>query len=379
MPTPWTDDILLAPLTKGGNLPFRRLCVDLGARVTCSEMAYAHNLAKGLGRELALLRHHPSETCFGVQIAAHKAEVAAEGTQIAVERGAKWVDLNCGCPIQDTVKRGMGARLLERADTLEAIVRAMVDAAGEVPVTVKIRLGYREGKENADDIGRRVEDAGAAALIVHGRTREQRYSRAADWEAIGRVVRERTIPVAGNGDILTWYEARHRREVSGVAAVMLGRGALIKPWLFDEIREGRERPLSAEERVGLYYTLSTYFKEHFGDDDLGYRRTMFFLPWHFGFFCRYVALPEDPWEARSREHPLMQTRDASPSPRDAQSPLDALLIDGDQQVHREMADALWVSVSVEDAQERVVALAVRRASEGVAPRGAGRLDSGGWG
>jgi tRNA-dihydrouridine synthase 3 len=379
MTHPWSDDLLLAPLTKGGNLPFRRLCVELGAVVTCSEMAYAHNLVKGVGRELALLRHHPSESCFGVQLAAVDPAVAADGTRIAIERGARWVDLNCGCPIHDTVKRGMGARLLQRPEALEAVARAMVAAAGDVPVTIKIRLGYHEGKENASEVARRVEDSGASALIVHGRTREQRYSRAADWQAIGRIVAERSIPVAGNGDVLTWFEAERAREVSGVAAIMVARGALIKPWIFREIREKQAWEPTPAERVGLLFRLTGFFREHFGDDDLGHRRTMFFLPWHFGFFCRYAPLPADAWRERSLEHPLMQTRDASPSPGQCEDPLEALLADGDTRLHADLAEELWQSTTSDEAVDRFTALATARREAGVAPRSAGRVDTGGWG
>lgn len=379
MSLPWTDPNILAPLTKGGNLPFRRLCVDFGAVVTCSEMAYAHNLKRGSGRELALLRHHDSETCFGVQIAAHRPDLGAIGTRIAIERGARWVDLNCGCPIHDTVKRGMGARLLQRPETLSAVVSAMVEAAGKVPVTVKIRLGYREGKENADEIAQRVEEAGASALIVHGRTREQRYSRAADWEAIGRLVQARGIPVYGNGDVLTWYEAEERLRISGAAGVMLARGVLIKPWLFQEIRERRELCLSAEDRVRIYHRLATYFREYFGSDELGHKRTMFFLPWHFGFFCRYRPLPQAEWAERARAHPLMQSRDASPSPARLTDPLEAMLADGDQDLHRAIASLLWQAEDAEDAVARARILAEDRRAKGAQPQSAGRVQSGGWG
>ena len=379
MTAPWPDPLLLAPLTKGGNLPFRRLCVELGAVVTCSEMAYAHNLAKGVGRELALLRHHPSETFFGVQIAAHKAELAAQGTRIAIERGARWVDLNCGCPIHDTVKRGMGARLLQRTDTLSAIAQAMVAEAGDVPVTIKIRLGYNEGRENADEVTRRVQDAGAAAVIVHGRTREQRYSRAADWHKIGELVRAREIPVAGNGDVLTWYEAEERQRVSGVAAIMIARGALIKPWIFQEIRERRELCLTPVERIAIYHRLAGFFRDHFGSDELGERRAMFFLPWHFGFFCRYRPLPAEEWAERALEHPLMQTRDASPSPERCEDPLEALLADGDKDLHRQIAEALWRAETADEAVAILGDLATARAEAGVERRSAGRVDSGGWG
>ncbi|TVQ88855.1 MAG: tRNA-dihydrouridine synthase family protein [Deltaproteobacteria bacterium] len=379
MSVSWPSPVVLAPLTKGGTLPFRRLCVGFGAQVTCSEMAYAHNLARGLGRELALLRHHDDERCFGVQIAAHKPELGAEGVRIALEHGAKWVDLNCGCPIHDTVKRGMGARLLQRPQTLAEVTRAMVEAAGEVPITVKIRLGYREGRENAEEIGKRVQDAGASALIVHGRTREQRYSRAADWEAIGRLQRQLDLPVYGNGDVITWYEAEHRLKISGAAGVMVARGALIKPWIFQEIAEGRELCLDGPARIEVYHRLATYMKDYFGADEIGRKRTLFFLSWHFGFFCRYLPLPRETWEARSLEHPLMQTRDASPSPHQLDDPLEAMLADGDTDLHRALAELLWASPSAREAIEAASALAQQRRDEGTAPRSAGRVNSGGWG
>ena len=351
---PWSDDILLAPLTKGGTLPYRRLCVDFGAKVTCSEMAYGHMLLKGKPRELALLRHHESETDFGVQIAASKPEVAADATRLAVDKGARWVDLNCGCPIDDTVRRGMGARLLQRTRTLEQVVGAMVKAV-DVPVTVKIRLGFKEGRENADEVTRICEEQGAAAVIVHGRTREQRY------------------------DVLTWYELEARRERSGVAAMMIARGALIKPWIFQEFRERRELCLTPAARIEIYHRLATYFRDHFGSDELGHRRTMFFLPWHFGFFSRYRPLPQDPWQALSVEHPLLQTRDASTVDRDESDPLTLLLADTNSELHLQMAQALWDAEGPDDAVVRFEALATARAAAGETRRRGGRLDTRGWG
>jgi tRNA-dihydrouridine synthase 3 len=376
MPLPWPDDVLLAPLTKGGTLPFRRLCVDFGAVVTCSEMAYAHKLLKDSPREKALLRHHESERHFGVQLATHREDLAGEATALAVEHGARWVDLNLGCPIDDAVRRGMGARLLQRTGMLRRIVAAMVHAAGEVPVTVKIRLGFRTGKENADVTSAIAEDEGAAAVIVHGRTREQRYSRAADWEAVGALVRDRSIPVIGNGDVLTWYEAEDRRARSGAAGLMLARGALIKPWLFQEIRERRELCLDPSARIAVYHRLAGYFREYFGDDEIGHRRTMGFLPWHFSFFSRYRPLPHQAWRERAAEHPLMQTRDASPEP---ETPLGKLLADTDSRTHREVAEHLWAAEAPDEAVARLTALAEDRAARGIEGRRGGKLQTGGWG
>lgn len=372
---PWPHPILLAPLTKGGNLPYRRLCVDFGAKVTCSEMAYSHKLLKGSGRELALLRHHESEAFFGVQIATHKPELAAESAVLAVEHGAKWVDLNCGCPIDDTVKRGMGARLMDRPKVLVESVAAMVRAV-DVPVTAKLRLGFRKGKVKSDRIAEELEGVGAAAVILHGRSREQRYSRSADWDAVGRLVQDRSLPIAGNGDVLTWYEAKAKLEQSGAHALMLARGALIKPWIFQEIEEQRELCLSPEERIGIYHRLAGYFREHFGSDEMGHRRTMQFLPWHFSFFSRYAHLPEATWGASAAEHPLLQTRDAAARP---QTPIERLLATGNFDRHQEIATVLWNASSADEAVERMVQLAEARAADGGLDELRGRMDTRGWG
>jgi len=344
--------VLLAPLTKGGNLPFRRLCVDFGARITMSEMAYAKQVVRGSRSELALLRKHASETCFGVQIAAGNPRDAVEAGKIAADRGAVFVDLNCGCPIHDVVRRGMGATLLQRPNALSRIVTAMVQEL-DVPVTVKIRSGWKEDEVNAPEIARLVEEAGAAMLVVHPRTREQRYTRAADWGLVGQLVQERTIPICGNGDLLTWHEVEDRRQQSGCAAVMLARGVLIKPWLFEEIDKRRTWLPTAAERVAVYHRLAGYCKEHFGDDEKGRTKAMRFLPWLFDFFGRYRPMPEDEFIARAREHPLLQTRLPDESDLPA---LERILRDPRGEVHQQIADALWEAASVDQAVERLETL-----------------------
>ncbi len=345
--------VILAPLTKGGNLPFRRLCVSFGCATTTSEMAYAFQVVRNRPTELALLRKHVDEPCFGVQFAASKPEPVIAAGQVAVERGAAFVDLNCGCPIHDVVKRGMGATLLQRPAHLGRLVEAMVTAL-PVPVTVKIRLGWNEADRNASEIGRIVEASGAAALAVHGRTREQRYTKAADWDAIATIVQERTIPVIGNGDILTWYEAKDLQQRSGCASLMLGRGVLIKPWLFQEIAEQREIEPTAEERVGIYRRFLRYLKEHFRDDEKGRKRAMFFLPWHMGFFCRYRPLPASRYREQAKVHPLLQTRLPD---TEAVSLLEALLRDPREHVHALLAAALWDAADDADALARFLQVA----------------------
>lgn len=300
--------VWLAPLTRGGHLPFRRLCVELGAEATVGEMATVRDLlGRGRASAFALLKSHPSESLFGAQLAGRSPQDLAEAARLAESRGARFVDLNCGCPIAAITGRGLGASLLRKPGRLARLVAAMVDAV-RVPVTVKLRTGWSEDKRNVRELARACEDAGAAAIAIHGRTREQRYTQAADWDLIGAVAAERRVPVVGNGDILTHYEAEERRRRAGVRSVMLGRGALIKPWLFREIREGRAWEPSAEERFDVLLRFAALLREHFGADERGRRRAMGFLPWHLGFFCRYRPLPETEWGERARAHPLLQTR-----------------------------------------------------------------------
>jgi tRNA-dihydrouridine synthase 3 len=352
-PSPFAGKLWLAPLTFGGNLPFRRLCVELGAEVTVGEMAVVYKLLRDKNSEFALLRSHPDEPFFGAQLAEKKLDALAEGARIAASRGARFVDLNCGCPIDQITRHGLGASLLNKPARLGRLVEAMAKAV-TVPVTAKVRTGWREGKENISEVARACEEAGAAAITIHGRTREQRYSKSADWDRIGQVAAERGIPVVGNGDILTPYEARERMRRSGVTSVMLARGALIKPWLFREIREGRTWLPTAEERFSVIWRFVELLREHFLDDERGRRRAMRFLPWHLNFFCRYRPLPEAEFEERSLEHPLLQSRLPVP---EAASPLERLLADARPETHEQLAAALIESPSREEALEGAVRLA----------------------
>jgi tRNA-dihydrouridine synthase 3 len=347
--SPFAGRVFLAPLTKGGHLAFRRLCVSFGAEVTVSEMAVARRLLQNRAAEFALLRSHPSEPFFGVQLADKNPESLAEAGRIAEARGARFIDLNCGCPIREITGRGLGASLLRRATRLGHLVAALREAV-RVPVTVKLRTGWKEDPEHLSKLAHLCEDAGASALTIHGRSREQHYDRAADWALIGRIAAERTIPVVGNGDILTHYEARDRRALSGVSSVMIARGALIKPWIFRELAEGRSFFPTPEERIGILFKLVAYMKDHFGADERGARRIMQFLPWHFSFFCRYRPLPEETFLEASRTHPLLQTRFGGIG---APGTLEALLADPSEATHDLLARELLASLSESEALDRL--------------------------
>jgi tRNA-dihydrouridine synthase 3 len=285
--------VIMAPMTKGGNLPYRRLCTELGARITMGEMALARKLRRESRPEFALLRRSPAESFFGVQLAGRDPEELAWAAALAVERGADFVDLNCGCPIDEMVRRGIGAALLQKPGRIAALVAAMKRAIDPVPVTVKIRLGFSEEDQNFLEVGKAAEDAGASAVTLHGRTREARYRRSADWGKVGELVAALRIPVIGNGDLLFPHEIAEARRHSGCAAVMIARGALIKPWIFREASTGVYEDLDPAARMEIYARYVTLAREHFGDGERGRARVREFLRWHAGFWCRYVPrLPD---------------------------------------------------------------------------------------
>jgi tRNA-dihydrouridine synthase 3 len=232
------------------------------------------------------------------------------------------------------------------------LIEAMRKAVS-VPVTVKLRTGWSEGKQNISTLAQACEEAGASAIVIHGRTREQRYSRAADWDVIGRVAAERTVPVVGNGDILTHFEARARMEQAGVDSLMLARGALIKPWLFREIREGRSWLPTAEERLALIWRFVELLRDHFGVSEKGGERMLRFLPWHLNFFCRYRPFPEAEFAEQARRHPLIQTR---PPAETGLPPLETLLRDSRPETHERLSRELLASRSREEALERTLRL-----------------------
>jgi tRNA-dihydrouridine synthase 3 len=311
--------LVMAPMTKGSNLPYRRLCIELGARVLISEMAVARRLKQRRGSEFALLRKVPDEPCFGVQLAGNKPEEMAWAAGLAESRGADFVDVNLGCPIDHFTRMGLGAALGRQPNKIRRIVEAMKGAV-TVPVTVKVRLGWKADQLNYLDQVRAAVDGGADGVFVHGRTREARYRLAADWNAIGEIAAALPVPVVGNGDLLFPHEVHERLATSGCAAVMTARGALIKPWLFRELAAGYW-DITAEERLTLYRRYVALALEHWGDDEHGRTRARDFVRWHVGFWCRYVPRRADgTW-------PSMQQREVLTEPR---SPLEALFARTDE-------------------------------------------------
>ncbi|NWY44963.1 DUS3L synthase, partial [Sylvia atricapilla] len=286
--------LYLAPLTTCGNLPFRRICKRFGADVTCGEMAVCTNLLQGQSSEWALLKRHHTEDIFGVQLEGAFPDTMTKCAELLNRTiDVDFVDINVGCPIDLVYKKGGGCALMTRSNKFEQIVRGM-NSVLDVPLTVKIRTGVQEKVNVAHKIIPRIREWGAAMVTLHGRSREQRYTRSADWEYIAECARLASpMPLFGNGDILS-YEDANRAMQMGVSGIMIARqvpvGALIKPWLFTEIKEQRHWDISSSERFDILKDFTNYGLEHWGSDTQGVEKTRKFLLEWLSFLCRYIPV-----------------------------------------------------------------------------------------
>jgi tRNA-dihydrouridine synthase 3 len=342
---------VLAPLTTQGNLPFRRLCVELGAQLTYSEMALSMPLIQGQKSEWALMKAHLSEISppqyfpkgklvhqgydnakdlkFGVQIAANKPWQALKAAEILprLVPHLRVIDLNCGCPIDLVYRTGAGSALLDAPSKLEKMIRGMNAVSGEVPITAKIRMGTKDGKPTATKVIERLAfggvglqdrlgPPGCAAITLHGRSRQQRYTKSADWSYIAECATliksinakkdaitdtangpdPRQLPSGGeiyfigNGDCYSHVDYYDYINNSGVNSVMVARGALIKPWIFEEIEKGQYLDKSASERLGYVEKFVRYGLEAWGSDEIGIGQTRRFLLEWLSFAHRYVPI-----------------------------------------------------------------------------------------
>ncbi|XP_023554076.1 tRNA-dihydrouridine(47) synthase [NAD(P)(+)]-like [Cucurbita pepo subsp. pepo] len=287
------DKLYLAPLTTVGNLPFRRVCKVLGADVTCGEMAMCTNLLQGQASEWALLRRHSSEDLFGVQICGAYPDTVSRAVElIDKECVIDFIDINMGCPIDIVVNKGAGSALLMKPMRMKSVVET---ASGivDTPITIKVRTGYFEGKNRIDSLIADIGNWGASAVTVHGRTRQQRYSKLADWEYINRCssLAPDSLQVIGNGDVFSYADwNRHKVESPKLATCMIARGALIKPWLFTEIKEQRNWDITSGERLNILKNFVHFGLEHWGSDTKGVETTRHFLLEWLSYTCRYIPV-----------------------------------------------------------------------------------------
>lgn len=245
------NPFVLAPMAGVTDLPFRTLCKEQGAGLICMEMISAKAISFRNKNTFSLMEIDPCEHPVSMQLFGSEPELMAEVAKSIEDREFDILDINMGCPVPKVVNNGEGSALLKSPDLIEQIVKS-VSSAIRKPVTVKVRIGFENVPVDIVEIAKRVEDAGAAAIAVHGRTRQQYYSGTADWETIRKVKEAVTIPVIGNGDVDSPLKAEALLKETGCDAVMIGRAVRGNPWLFREMNhyfntgELLERP-SAEE------------------------------------------------------------------------------------------------------------------------------------
>jgi nifR3 family TIM-barrel protein len=242
----------LAPMAGMTDTAFRRLVKRRGGcGLVVTEMVSSEGLVRGIDRTLEYAEYTEEERPVSIQIFGGEPEKMAAAAQIVEGMGADIVDVNMGCPVAKIAKHNAGCSLMREPEHAQAIVSAMARAV-RIPVTVKMRAGWDENEINAPELARRMEDAGAAALTVHGRTAAQSYSGVSDWALIDRVAATVGIPVFGSGDCVEPSQLVEKLLASRVAGVLVGRGALRNPWIFEQAaalaRGETPREVTLEER-----------------------------------------------------------------------------------------------------------------------------------
>ncbi|MCK4547572.1 MAG: tRNA dihydrouridine synthase DusB [Candidatus Eisenbacteria sp.] len=226
--------VVLAPLAGYSVRPFRKICLEHGAAAVWSGMISADGLVRRDKESRRAAHFDEAERPIGLQLFGAKPDVMGEAAAILSEQKPDFIDLNAGCPVKKVCKRNGGSALLKEPELVGRIVETMVEAS-DVPVTVKIRIGWQKDHCNHLEVARIVEEAGAAAISVHGRTRSERFEGRAEWRFIGEVVDTVSIPVLGNGDVNTPLDAERMFKETGCSGVMIGRAAMGNPWIFGRV------------------------------------------------------------------------------------------------------------------------------------------------
>ena len=249
--------VFLAPMEDVTDISFRYICKGFGADLMFTEFISSDGLIRDAAKTIAKMRLYDYERPIGIQIYGHLPDAMVEAAVRAEAAGPDLIDINFGCPVNKIARRGAGSGMMREPDKMVEITRRVVEAV-KLPVTVKTRLGWDDESKIIVPLAERLQDAGIAALTIHGRTRCQLYKGEADWTLIGEVKNNPRmhIPIIGNGDITTPEQAREAFDRYGVDAIMVGRASFGHPWIFREIRHyldtgGKLPPMSVAERVLL--------------------------------------------------------------------------------------------------------------------------------
>ena len=282
------NPLVLGPMAGVTDWAFRTVCAQLGANITVTEMVSSRALVYKDKKSAALLKKTPVGLC-GAQIFGNDPEIMAQGAQLALEiSGCDFLDINMGCPMPKIANSGDGCGLMRTPELAEAIVKAVVKAV-DVPVTVKCRLGWDKGSINVLDFTKRMEQAGASMITVHGRTRSMLYSGVADWDMIRKVKEQLSVPLIANGDIVSPESALRCLKWTGADGIMIGRATFGDPWIFQQVsaamagEEVPERPcLSDRVDVALAQFRLAY-------EDKGEKIACLEARKHFAWYLRGVS------------------------------------------------------------------------------------------